>query len=100
MRMTRREFATLAGAAVLTPTLSARAESANVFVPGFNLPANLDPHQVLDVSATDYALNAYDNLYRWEDNPAKMQPVAGDELYRLGGRPDLGFQTASGRQIP
>jgi len=64
VRMTRREFATLAGAAVLTPTLSVRAESGNVFVPGFNLPANLDPHQVLDVAATDYALNAYDNLYR------------------------------------
>ncbi len=74
MRITRREFATLAGAAVVAPSLPARAEGANVFVPGFNLPANLDPHQVLDVSATDCALNAYDNLYRWEDNPAKMRP--------------------------
>jgi peptide/nickel transport system substrate-binding protein len=74
MQMTRREFATLAGAAMLAPTLSAHAESADTLVPGFNMPANLDPHQVLDVAATDYALNAYDNLYRWEDNPAKMRP--------------------------
>ena len=74
MQMTRREFATLAGAAMLAPTLSAHAESAITLVPGFNMPADLDPHQVLDVAATDYALNAYDNLYRWEDNPAKMRP--------------------------
>ena len=64
MRITRREFAALAGAAVLAPPPLARAESANIFVPGFNLPLNLDPHQVLDVSMTDYFLNAYDNLYR------------------------------------
>jgi peptide/nickel transport system substrate-binding protein len=51
-----------------------RAESANIFVPGYNLPLNLDPHQVLDVSMTDYFLNTYDNLYRYEDNPAKMRP--------------------------
>jgi peptide/nickel transport system substrate-binding protein len=74
MRITRREFAMMTGAAVLAPSLPVRAESANIFVPGFNLPANLDPHQVLDVSETDYALNTYDHLYRWEDNPAKMRP--------------------------
>jgi hypothetical protein len=53
----------------------------------FNLSANLDPHQILDVGATDYALNTYDNLYRYEDNPPKMRPwlaeshtVSGDGL--------------------
>jgi len=74
MRITRRKFAALTGAAVLAPPLLARAESANIFVPGYNLPLNLDPHQVLDVSMTDYFLNTYDNLYRYEDNPAKMRP--------------------------
>ena len=49
-------------------------KSANIFVPGYNLPLNLDPHQILDVSMTDFFLNAYDNLYRYEDNPAKMRP--------------------------
>ena len=64
-----------------------KAGASDVFVPGFNLPANLDPHQILDVGATDYALNTYDHLYRHEDNPPKMQPwlaeshtVSGDGL--------------------
>jgi peptide/nickel transport system substrate-binding protein len=74
MRISRREFATLAGAAMVVGPASARAGAPNIFVPGFNLPANLDPHQILDVGATGYALNAYDNLYRYEDNPPKMQP--------------------------
>ncbi len=74
MQMTRRKLATLAGAAVLARTLPLRAAGPNIFVPGFNMPANLDPHQVLDVGMLGYTLNAYDNLYRYEDNPAKMQP--------------------------
>jgi peptide/nickel transport system substrate-binding protein len=74
MRISRREFATLAGAAMVVGPARARAAAPNIMVLGFNLPANLDPHQILDVGATDYALNAYDNLYRYEDNPPKTQP--------------------------
>ena len=62
-------FPTLAGAAMVVGPARARAAAPNIVVLGFNLPANLDPHQILDVGATGYALNAYDNLYRYEDNP-------------------------------
>ncbi len=40
----------MTGSAVLARPLLARAESANIFLRGYNLPLNLDPHQVLDVS--------------------------------------------------
>ena len=86
MRLTRREFATLTGAALLAPALPLRAESANIFVPGYNMPVNLDPHQVLDVGMTQYFLNTYDNLYRYEDNPAKMRPwLATDHTVSADG---------------
>src|SRR5713226_4046133 len=74
MRLSRREFAAFAGAATLFGPAAARAGAPNIFVPGQNMPANLDPHQILDLGATAYALNVYDNLFRYEDNPAKMQP--------------------------
>lgn len=85
MQITRREFAALTGAAVLAPALPVPSESANIFVPGYNLPLNLDPHQVLNVSMTDYFLNAYDNPYRWEGNPAKMRPWLAQRRPPLGG---------------
>src|SRR6266853_6922551 len=74
MRISRREFGALTGAALVFRAAHAKAADADIFVPGQNLPANLDPHQILDVGATGYALNGYDNLYRYEDNPPKMQP--------------------------
>ena len=74
MRLSRREFAAIAGAATLFGPAAARAGAPDIFVPGQNMPANLDPHQILDLGATAYALNVYDNLFRYEDNPAKMQP--------------------------
>ena len=74
MRISRREFAALAGAALAIRAGHSQAAEPDIFVPGYNLPANLDPHQILDIGATSCALNAYDNLYRYEDNPPKMQP--------------------------
>src|SRR5258708_6393033 len=74
MRLSRREFAAIAGAATLFGPVIARAGAPDIFVPGQNMPANLDPHQILDLGATAYALNVYDNLFRYEANPAKMQP--------------------------
>ncbi|MBV9826833.1 MAG: ABC transporter substrate-binding protein [Alphaproteobacteria bacterium] len=73
MKITRRQFGALAGAAVLLRNLPAEAAS-DVFVPGWNLPANVDPHQVMDVPAQNVAFNLYDNLYRYEDNPPQMVP--------------------------
>ena len=37
-------------------------------------PANLDPHQLYDVPMMGYALNTYDGLYRYENNPPELLP--------------------------
>ena len=86
MQISRREFGALAAAALAFRAQSAAAAEDGVFVAGQDLPANLDPAQVLDVQATQYALNAYDNLYRYEGNPAKMQPwLATDHTVSADG---------------
>src|SRR3977135_4331424 len=86
MQISRREFGALAAAALAFRGQAAAAVEAGVFVAGQDLPANLDPAQVLDVQATQYALNAYDNLYRYESNPAKMQPwLATDHTVSADG---------------
>lgn len=35
---------------------------------------NLDPHQSFDVGRVAIRLNMYDTLYRWLDNPPKLEP--------------------------
>ncbi len=72
MRISRRQFGALASAAMVARTLPASAANPDVLVPGWDLPANLDPHQVLDVPAENCAFNMYDNLYRYEDNPPQL----------------------------
>src|SRR5580704_18547589 len=74
MSISRREFGVLGAAALAFRARHANAGERDVFVFGQDLPANLDPHQILDLGMTGYALNTYDNLYRYEDNPPKMQP--------------------------
>src|SRR5436305_10124041 len=74
MAITRRQFGAIASAAVLLRNVQAEAASPDVLVPGWDLPANLDPHQVLDVPAENCAFNLYDNLYRYEDNPPQLIP--------------------------
>lgn len=66
--------ALVAGLAV-TP---ARAQSTLLF--GDNLPANLDPHALYDVPSSFIQLNVYDNLYRYEGNPPKLQPWLADSF--------------------
>ncbi len=79
MHLSRREFGALAAAALAFRSRRAVASDPSVFVTGMDLPATLDPAQTLDVQATQWALNAYDNLYRYEGNPAKMQPWLATE---------------------
>ena len=74
MRITRRQFGAMAGAAVLLRNAQATAAQPDVLVPGWDLPGNIDPHQVLDVPAQNVAFNLYDNLYRYEENPPKLEP--------------------------
>ncbi len=82
---------------------SASAADASTFVSGFGLPLNLDPHQVYDVPMQSMMLNAYDNLYRYEDNPPKIVPwlaeshtVSEDGLiWEFKLRPGLKFHDGS-----
>jgi peptide/nickel transport system substrate-binding protein len=52
----------------------AHAGRPGVLVSGDNLPANVDPHQIFDVPMQLYSLNAYDNLYRYQANPPRLEP--------------------------
>jgi peptide/nickel transport system substrate-binding protein len=74
MRISRRQFGALASAAMLAPGFRAHVAAPDVLVPGWNLPANIDPHQVMDVPAQNVAFNLYDNLYRYQDNPPQIVP--------------------------
>jgi peptide/nickel transport system substrate-binding protein len=55
-------------------SVSATRADPNVLVSGDTLPANLDPHQLYDVTMQTYLLNTYDTLYRYEGNPPVLQP--------------------------
>jgi len=44
------------------------------FVSGWGLPSNLDPHQIVDVPMQTIMLNAYDNLYRYQNDPPELVP--------------------------
>src|SRR5437667_88895 len=78
MRINRRQFGAqlgaAAGAAALLRHVPASAANPDVLVPGWDLPANIDPHQVLDVPAENVAFNLYDNLFRYENNPPEIVP--------------------------
>src|SRR5580692_2579430 len=79
MNISRREFGALAATALAFRATCAAASDPSVFVTGMDLPANLDPAQILDVQSTQWGLNAYDNLYRYEGNPAEMRPWLATE---------------------
>src|SRR5437868_9851859 len=103
MRMTRRQFGAMTAALALARGVAAQAASPDVLVPGWDLPANIDPHQVLDVPAQNVAFNLYDNLYRYEDNPPKLEAwlaeshtVSSDGLtWEFKLRPDSKFHDGS-----
>ena len=50
------------------------AAETSTFVSAFGLPANLDPHQVFDVPMQAVMLNAYDGLYRYQNDPPELVP--------------------------
>jgi peptide/nickel transport system substrate-binding protein len=74
MRITRRETGALAFAALLAGPMRAHAQTPGVLVRADSQPANLDPHQIFDVPMMGYAVNTYDTLYRYENNPPVLQP--------------------------
>jgi peptide/nickel transport system substrate-binding protein len=104
MQISRREFGAWAASAALAFRVGrAAAADPSVFVSGMDIPATLDPAQTLDVQATQWALNVYDNLYRYEGNPAEMKPwlatghtVSGDGLvWEFTLRPGVKFHDGS-----
>ena len=73
----RRQVGGLAAGVLVAGTLpiaTARAADATTLVSGFQLPANLDPHQVFDVPMQAMMLNTYDNLYRYQNDPPEIVP--------------------------
>jgi peptide/nickel transport system substrate-binding protein len=86
MSISRREFGALTAAALAFRAARAEASDPTVFVTGMDLPANLDPAQILDVQSTQWGLNVYDNLYRYQGNPAEFKPwLASDHTVSPDG---------------
>src|SRR5262249_31616371 len=60
-------------ALVAAPTMPAAAQTG--FVLSHESPHDtLDPHAAFDVGRVAVRLNLYDGLYRWLDNPPKLEP--------------------------
>ncbi|WP_159993155.1 ABC transporter substrate-binding protein [Roseomonas sp. 18066] len=74
MRITRRDTAALAFAALMAGPMRGHAATPGLMVRSDGQPQSLDPHQVFDVPMMGYSLNAYDGLYRYQDNPAVLRP--------------------------
>ena len=74
--MTRRLWLILAIALVSMATISTSPAAAQTkFVFANESPYDtLDPHAAFDVGRVAVRLNLYDGLYRWEDNPPKLEP--------------------------
>ena len=69
--ITRRALGGLAAASMVFP---AGAAENGTFVSGWGLPTNLDPHQIFDVPMQTVMLNAYDGLYRYQNDPPELVP--------------------------
>jgi peptide/nickel transport system substrate-binding protein len=69
--ITRRGLGAVAAAALVFP---ADAAPDAAFVSGWGLPTNLDPHQIFDVPMQTVMLNAYDGLYRYQNDPPQLVP--------------------------
>jgi peptide/nickel transport system substrate-binding protein len=61
-----------AGMAALAPD-AAEAKTRFVFANESDYDT-MDPHAAFDVGRIAVRLNLYDGLYRWQDNPAKLEP--------------------------
>ena len=79
---------------------AAHAADATTLVSGFALPANLDPHQVFDVPMQAMMLNAYDNLYRYQNDPPEIVPWLAESHTVTPDGLDLGVQAAARHQVP
>jgi peptide/nickel transport system substrate-binding protein len=74
MGINRRELGILSAATLIGSALPAAAAEPGAIISGEPLTANLDPHVLLDALSMSYTLNAYDSLYRYVGDPAKIEP--------------------------
>ncbi len=74
LKLGRRSLGGIATAAMLAPGRTTLAADPSTYVSGWALPFNLDPHQVFDVPMQGVMLNAYDGLYRYQNDPPKIVP--------------------------
>ncbi len=103
IRITRRQTGALALGTLLTAAGRARAADPSTFLNGAQMPMNLDPHQVFDVPMQGVMLNAYDNLYRYENDPPEIVPWLADGhtvsddglLWEFRLRPGIRFHDGS-----
>lgn len=72
--ITRRDLGALAAGAFIASSVRAKAAVNSTFISGWGLPTNLDPHQIFDVPMQTVMFNAYDNLYRYENDPPQIVP--------------------------
>ena len=74
LKLGRRSLGGIATAAMLAPGRTTLAADPSTYVSGWALPFNLDPHQVFDVPMQGVMLNAYDGLYRYQNDPPEIVP--------------------------
>ena len=55
----------------------------------------MDPHAAFDVGRVAVRLNLYDGLYRWLDNPPKLEPWLAESHTVSAGRPHVHLQAAA-----
>src|ERR1700733_1917741 len=73
--ITRRALGVLSAVAIAARAMRAEAGAeGGTFVSGWGLPGNLDPHQIFDVPMQTVMFNAYDGLYRYENDPPEIVP--------------------------
>ncbi|MEA2738034.1 MAG: peptide/nickel transport system substrate-binding protein [Acetobacteraceae bacterium] len=74
--ISRRALGGLAAAAWAFPRgiIPAEAAENGTFISGWGLPSNIDPHQIFDVPMQTVMLNAYDGLYRYQNDPPELVP--------------------------
>ncbi len=70
------------------------------FVSGWGLPTNLDPHQVYDVPMQTMMLNAYDNLYRYQNDPPEIVPWLAESHTVSDDGLTWEFKLRPGDQVP
>ena len=99
----RRQAAGLAAGALVAAPCGRAGRRRLDLCQRLGLPINLDPHQVYDVPMQSMMLNAYDNLYRYQNDPPQIVPWLAEShtvsddglLWEFKLRPNIKFHDGS-----